>query len=110
MRSNTIMEKLLEFKKGKAFDENSKYYRFQCDCLTPADAMDINVDSWGKEGENKFFTILMYFNGTGLWDRIKYAFQILKGNWCWRDFIVREEDTKLLSEILNPDKKYSELP
>ena len=104
------MEKLLEFQKGKLFDENSKYYRFQCDCLTPADAMDICVDSCGKGDEDKYFTITMSFVGTGVWDRIKYAFQILKGNWTWREFVVRNEDVKSLSDIFNPDKKYSELP
>ena len=104
------MEKLLEFKKGKIFDEDTKYYRFQCDCLTAADAMDISVDSCGKDNEGKFFTITMDFRGTGFWDRVKYAFQILRGYWTWREFVVRKEDTGPLSDIFNPTKKYSELP
>ena len=104
------MEKLLEFEKDKIFDERSKYYRFQCDCLTPSDAMDIGVDSCGKDDEDKCLTISMYFDGTGLLSRIKYAWQIIKGHWCWREFIVREEDFKHLSDIFNPDKKFSELP
>ena len=104
------MEKLLEFKKSKIFDENSKVYRFQCDCLNAADAMDIDVDSCGKDDEGKFFTLRMDFYGTGFWGRVKYAFQIVKGNWSWREFIIREEDCKNLSEIFDPSKKYSELP
>lgn len=103
------MEKILEFEKGKIFDRRSKYYRFQCDCLTPSDAMDISVDAWGKDDEKKYFTINMYFQGTGIWDRIKYAFSILRGNWCWREFAVREEDARQLSDIFNPDKSYGEL-
>jgi len=104
------MEKLLEFKKGKLFDESSKYYRFQCDCLSAGDAMDIGVDSSGKNDEEKYFTITMHFYGTDVWSRIKYAWQILRGEWAWREFIVREEDIKNLSDIFNPDKKFSELP
>ena len=53
------MDKILEFKKGKLFDEHSKHYRFQCDCLTPDDAMDVEVASWGKNDENKSITIMM---------------------------------------------------
>ena len=104
------MEKLFEFEKGKVFDEKSKLYRFQCDCITPADAMDIMAESWGKDDEGKFITISLYFYGTSLWDRIKYAFQILRGHWSWREFIPRPEDYGNLSEIFDPDKKYSELP
>ena len=102
------MEKLLEFEKGKLSDENSKHYRFQCDCLTAADAMDITVDEVHDGG--KYFVLTMDFRGMSCWDRIKYAWQILRGHWTWREFIVREEDTRHLSDILNPDKKYSELP
>ena len=104
------MEKLLEFKKGKLWEENTKYYRFQCDCLMPADAMDIAVNSWGDNDEAKYIILSMPFTGTGLWGRIKYAWQILLGNWGWRDFCVRQEDASYLSDIFNPLKKYSELP
>ena len=104
------MEKLLKFTKGKTFDENSTYYRFQCDCLSAGDAMDIGVDSCGKDDETKYITINMDFVGTGLWSRIKYAFEILRGDWNWREFCVRNEDYKHLSNIFDPDKKYSELP
>jgi hypothetical protein len=72
--------------------------------------MDVSVESWGKHDENKAITITMNYTGTGLWDRIKYAVAIIRGHWCWREFIVREEDLKNLSDILNPDKKYDELP
>ena len=104
------MEKLFDYKKGKIHEEHTKLYRFQCDCLTPSDAMDLSVDSWGKDDEGKFFTITMNFIGTGFWDRVKYASQILRRQWCWREFVVREEDTKYLSEIFDPNKSYSELP
>ena len=104
------MEKLLEFKKDKGGGENVKYYRFQCACLSPADAMDITVDSHGQDEAIKFFTITMHLLGTGFWDRVKYAFQIIQGHWTWREFIVREEDTKYLSDIFNTEKRYSELP
>ena len=104
------MEKLLEFKKGKFWDENTRMYRFQCDCLTPSDAMDITVDSQGKKDEGKFFTITMHFVGTSFWNKLKYAFQILRGDWNWREFVVRGDDCQGLSDILNPRKKFSELP
>ena len=104
------MEKLLEFEKGKLWDENTKMYRFQCRCLSAGDAMDITVDSQGKNDEEKLFTICMDFVGTSFWGRLKYAFQILRGDWNWREFIIREEDCRNLSDILNPNKKFSELP
>ena len=104
------MEKLLEFPKGKLNDENSKYYRFQCDCLSPEDAMDIGVDSYGKDDEFKQFTIFMNFKGRSLWSRLNYASQIIRGHWTWRDFVVREEDRSHISEIFDPDKKFDELP
>jgi len=105
------MEKLLDFKKGEPIEGvASKYYRFQCDCLNAADAMTLGVDSCGKNDEGKFFTICMDFYGTGVWDRIKYAWQILRSQWSWREFIIREDDLKPLINILNPDKKFSELP
>ena len=85
------MEKILEFEEGKGF-RASKVYRLQCDCLSPSDAMDLEVEPVGLLNERKWVSITMYFNGTGLWDRIKYAFAILRGHWAWRGFIPREED------------------
>ena len=104
------MEKILEFNKGKLWDENTKWYRFQCDCLSPADAMDITVDACGKGDEGKYLTITMHFLGTGVFNRLKYAWQIIRGYWTWREFVVREEDCKELSRIFDPDIKYSDLP
>lgn len=103
------MEKLLEFEKS-SWSEESKLYRFQCDCLSAPDAMDINVEACGKDAEGKFIIICMDFLGTGLWDRVKYAGQIIRGHWGWREFVVRGDDTRHLSDIFNPDKKYAELP
>ena len=104
------MDKILDIKKGKLNDEDTSLYRFQCDCLSPEDAMDISVDSCGKNDEDKYFTISMYFKNNHLWNRIKYAWEVLRGKWYWREFVVRKEDEKYLSDIFNPDKKYSELP
>ena len=103
------MEKLLEFEKTK-HDTTSKFYRFQCDCLDASDAMDINIDSSGKDSEGKWFTIYMSFIDPNFWRRIKFAWAIVRGHWSWRDFVVRQEDAKNLSELFNPDKKFSELP
>ena len=95
------MEKMLDYK-------DYKLYRFQCDCLTPNDAMDLTVEA---AGGNKFYTISMHFNGHSFFDRLKYAFQILRGDWCWREFIVRQhcDDAKIISEIFS-DKPFDELP
>ena len=102
------MEKLLDLT-GKEPKDFSKLYRFQCDCLSPEDAMDIDITPWGKNEENKYITITMNFIGSGFWNRVKYAYQILLGNWCWREFATREEDFKDLSEIFDPNKKYKDL-
>jgi hypothetical protein len=104
------MEKILKFNKHEVDDKNSSYYRFQCDCLTPSDAMDIGVESWGKDDDKKFISITMNFIGARFFDRLKYAFQIVRGHWTWREFIVREEDHESLSKIFDPKKNYSELP
>ena len=95
------MDKILETKE-------SKLYRFQCDCLSAEDAMDIDIEKVGKC--EKYIIVNMNFYGNGKWDRIKYAFQILRGFWNWREFVVRSEDAKCLSDIFNPDKGYEELP
>ena len=101
------MEKYLELEEDK-----EKFYRFQCDCLTPSDAMDVQVDGVGgaKHDDGKFITISMYFDGTGFWSRVKYAWQILRGHWSWREFIVRTEDAKPLSDLFNPEVPFSKLP
>jgi len=100
------MDKLFDFKK----DEHSKLYRFQCDCITPEDALDIMVESQGKDNEEKFITITLYLIRMGLWQRIKDGMNILRGKHTWREFIPRKEDYKNFSEILDPNKKYSDLP
>ncbi|GAI31742.1 unnamed protein product, partial [marine sediment metagenome] len=74
------MDKLLDIKKDAINEENTKLYRFQCDCISLPDAMDVIVESWGMDDEKKFITVEMYFVGISLWDRIKYAFQILRVN------------------------------
>ncbi len=99
------MDKILDFKKGEVLDIPSKYYRFQCDCLASADAMTVGVDGIGKDNEDKYITLEFDLN-ISFWDRIKFLF---KGNWSWRDFIIRQDDMKVLSDIINPEKKYGEL-
>ena len=100
------MDKLLDFPKGS--DEAFKHYRFQCDCMSAKDAMDISVEEGLPETKN--FILTLDFLDNDIWNRIKYAFQILRGHWTWREFVVRDEDARHLSDIFNPDKKYSELP
>jgi hypothetical protein len=105
------MDKLLDIPKSKFGDENHfKWYRFQCDCLAPEDAMDVSVEFFGKHDEKKSIEIEMYLKDYGLWDRIKNVFAVIRGKWCWRGFVVREEDYKNLSDIFNPDKKFDDLP
>jgi len=107
------MEKLFQ-------DDDSKTYRFQCRCLSAEDAMDLTVSKADGEDElkvitdkcpeGKFHILCLDFIGTGLWSRIKYAWEILRGRWCWREFVVREADAKVLSDIFNPDIPFENLP
>ena len=101
------MDKLLDLKKGKISDAFIMY-RFQCDCLSAEDAMDIDAEPAG--GNDKFLTIRLDFRNHSLWERIKYALQILRGRWTWREFVPRSEDYGNLSDIFNPNKGYDELP
>jgi hypothetical protein len=101
-----LMEKLLEFT-GKGYQDTAKMYRFQCRCLHAADAMDIDVEE--DQNDSKYIILRLDFIGVGFIDRIKYAWQILRGRWTWREFIIRKEDHQVLSEIFDPSKKYSDL-
>lgn len=98
------MEKLRSFDKSTDLPK-SMWIRFQCDCLHAADAMDIKIEDY----DSKFITVTMNFVGTSFWDRVKYAFQILRGRWSWREFIPRQEDYQSLSDIFSLDKSYSDL-
>jgi len=93
-----MMEKLLN-------QDDFKMYRFQCACLSAADAMDIDIKPYGEHG--KYITMRFDFLGRSFWDRVKYAFAILRGNWTWREFVLREEDYSLLSDIFS--KRYEEI-
>ena len=99
------MDKLLDFKKGKITGDY-KMYRFQCDCLTASDAMDIDIENCNESG--KYITIRMDFRCDSFWTRLKYAWRILNRHWTWREFIPREDDYDSLSNIF--DKPYDELP
>lgn len=103
------MEKILEFSKDR-YSNGSKYYRFQCECLSPKDAMDLEVEGCGTDGNGKWVAITMHYYSKGIWQRVKDAFACLRGDWGWREFIVRDDDHKYISDIFNPDKQYSELP
>ena len=100
------MDKLLDFKKGKIIDD-CKMYRFQCDCLLNGDAMDIFVE---KNGNEKYLILCLDFYSHSFWSRLKYAFEIIRGHWSWREFMPRKEDYGNLSDIFNPEKEYDELP
>ncbi len=100
------MDKLFDFKKESWSEEQSKLYRFQCDCLSSSDAMDVLVDEIAED--RKFITITMDFHNSDLWSRIKYAWQIVRGHWAWREFTPREDDYQNLADVFG--KKFSELP
>jgi len=105
------MEKLVQIDKEDTYSgKHYRMYRVQCKCLYSADAMDIDVDSEGKDGERKYITLRMDTNHDSFFNRLKFAFNVFRNKWAWREFIVRQEDMKELSDIFNPDKKYSELP
>jgi len=101
------MDKLLELPKDGSFGA-SKLYRFQCDCLSAKDAMDIEV----SEGppSKKYFIISMNVIPLSLKGRIKDSWSALRGKWSWREFVVRSEDAKNLSDVFNPDIPYDDLP
>lgn len=104
------MDKLFEFRTGERGDENSKYYRFQCDCLSSLHAFDVGVDSCGVDNEGKYITLTWHMVGASFGDRMRYAWQILKPHRTWADVIVRDEDSQYLSNIFDTSKKFSELP
>jgi hypothetical protein len=105
------MDKIHNFPKGELFENHSCTYRFQCDCTTPGHAMDLSVESWGKEDDKKSYTILMYSIDSTLWQRFKRVLRLFfKGDDCWREFTVRDEDAQNISLIFDQTKKYNELP
>ena len=85
-----------------------KVYRFQCDCLTSQDALTIEVEGYGEGNKVILFTLDFYHNDLGA--RLKYAWQIVRGHWTWREFVPRKEDYQHISELLSPGKKFNELP
>ena len=103
------MDKLQDFKKGKIMDA-SKMYRFQCDCLTAHDAMDVSVDACGKDEEEKYITLCLDIRAASFWRRVVYAWKILRGGWCWREFCIRQDDMADLAAIIDPSRNYLELP
>ena len=104
------MEKMWTFLKNKINEHGEKVYRFQCDCKMPEDALDIAVEAWGEKEDTKSIMLSLNCCDFGLMERIKHAWHILKGDWGYREFIVREEDFKDLSAIFDPDKRLEDLP
>ena len=105
------MDKIYSYPEFKG-DSPVSLYRFTCDCLSVEDSMDILVEGVGKDNEDKFITITMDLRSDSFFKRIKYAWLVLFNKWSWREYIVHqsEQDYEALSEIFNPNKKYSELP
>jgi hypothetical protein len=95
------MEKLYSF-------NDSKVYRFQCDCLTPEDAMDIEVEKSDKD--EKYIIISMSLRPASIRNKFCHAFNVLFNKYQWREFVIREDDAKALANIITPENKFSELP
>jgi hypothetical protein len=104
------MEKLLHFLKNEINENEEKVYRFQCDCLSPEDALDISVENYGNTDGKKYIELSINNCDFGFMERLKHAWKVLTGRWGWREFCFREEDYKNLSIIFDPDKKFSDLP
>lgn len=80
------MEKILELEDGIT--------RFQCDCLSPEDALDVEVS------KDFGITITMIYEPVGFWKRVKEAISVLRGKFCWREFVLRAEDKVELRKLL----------
>lgn len=81
------MEKLLEL-------EDGTFYRFQCECLSPEDAMDVEVNEYGISFSMRYEPRVKFLQ------RVKDAISVLRGRFCWSEFILREEDRAELRKIL----------
>lgn len=126
------MDKILEFEKGNSIGPN-KYFRFQCDCLTPLEAMDIEVgerstDKMLEKNKDvqidnmdihiesnvpggKYFVISMWSDPSNFKGRIKEIWGLICGRrFDWREFTVRQEDLQSLSDLFNPSIPYDNLP
>lgn len=97
------MEKIYDSNDGK-----EKGYRFQCSCLMPEEAMDISVEEIDER--ERHVEIAMYYTANGVISKIKAAWKVLRGRWRWSDIVVRNEDLKGLSEILDPERKIKDMP
>ncbi len=84
------MEKIVDY-------DNTVMYRFQCDCLSPQDAMDVEIR---KDIPND---VTIYFQAVP--HRLS-----LRLEWCWKmlrtgvgfehDIVLREKDVQDLARIL----------
>lgn len=104
------MDKLLDIEKGKLDPEGFKCYRFTCDCMEPEHAMDICVESWGKDNDNKYINVTLRTCCHGFWERLKYAVRLLRGHITWCDFVPRKEDYDHIAKIFDTEGKFSDLP
>ena len=82
------MERILE-------DNGSVTYRFQCDCLTPQHAIDVEV----QKGND----VTIYFHSipTDFRSRLRWCWRMLsKGIGYEHDMVLREYDVPELARIL----------
>jgi hypothetical protein len=89
------LEKLLNY-------EDYKLYRFQCDCLSPEDALDVVIDSY-------CITISMNRVPSNLKEKIKDIINVLRGEWTYREFILRENDREELIKVLRGNSAETEV-
>ena len=102
------MDKILETRESYPSGKiDFKAFRFQCDCLSAGDALDIEVTELGTD--KKSFILQFDIRPQGFWGRLKSAWRLLNGSWCWNEFCVREEDAVNISRLFNPDVKFSDL-
>lgn len=88
------MEKIIE---GKEYS----IYRFQCDCLLPNHAIDIEVH---KHPDDIIFTF--YSLGATLKERIRWCWKMIRtGKGFEHDFMIREEDIEKLRKVLGKRMK-----
>ena len=77
-------------------DKDSAIYRFQCDCYTPAHALDVEVDE-----KCKLVMLFFWTTPNSFWQRIKWCWKMLRtGEGYDNDFVLRSGDITELAEIL----------
>ena len=84
------MEKIFETK-------DSITYRFQCDCINPACAIDLEVDKVGRPLVFFCFYDIVHMMS----QRIKWAWRMIRtGEGLVDEFVIREEDISNIISVL----------